>query len=93
MKSELENIRELLEANAPIIGDALQEFFREKGSLPVLEFVDKQHSAGETTSLMSYDPNRNVIVVRISTVVPYLSGKNPREVFATLGHELGHCYH
>jgi len=92
-KSDLENIRELLEASAPTIGRILQETFGEKGSPPVLEFVDKQHSAGETTALMSYDPDRDVIDVRISTVVSYLSKKNPREAFATLGHELGHCYH
>jgi hypothetical protein len=88
----LEAVREVLEANRHRIGDALREVFGEIGLPPALEYVDEQRSAGQTTSSMVYDPYRDVIVANRS-VLPYLTRENPNEVLATLGHELGHCYH
>lgn len=89
---ELESIRELLEANAAQIVDALREVFGEMESPPTLEYVDEQRSAGQSTSSMLYDLYRDVIEVNRS-VLPYLTRENPKEVLAIFGHELGHCYH
>jgi hypothetical protein len=91
LKTRVKEIRKVVEEHAPLVVDLLQTVFEIKASQPTFEYLSDEKGMGDLMSVMSYNPDTDVVAVFVNPNL--LRRLGCRGYLPFLGHEFGHRYH